>query len=258
MLSLSANGLMANGLKLTGGVMIGNLSMGGNKITDISDPIDDGDVSNKKYVNTEIKSECEIMKLKIDAKLDKNIQGHLNMNGFSIVNVLSPRDQFDAVNKLYLQVHTQEDDLTIEKLLHIANKIDNIYYKYGTIHREEFFNAWVNLTTLFSRNPEFVEVFSGTLFTDLKVVIITIVETLPEEVFLDLKSQLKGADLVQTPEEKTLRRKYRRFINKSSKTINPDRTNSKLELLVQKNLLLIDVGFVYIFESLMNEILGKN
>src|ERR1700730_5678887 len=35
MLSLSANGLMGNGIKSTGGVMTGNLSMSGNTIIDL-------------------------------------------------------------------------------------------------------------------------------------------------------------------------------------------------------------------------------
>ena len=85
-LSLSANGLRADGIKITGGVMTGNLNMKNNKITDLSDPVTDGDASNKKFVKAEIKSESIIIKLYIDAllttKLDKNIKENLDMNGF--------------------------------------------------------------------------------------------------------------------------------------------------------------------------------
>src|ERR1700759_468422 len=56
-LSLSANGVMVSGIKSTGGVMTGNLNMQNNKITDLSDPVTDGDASNKKFVQAEIKSQ---------------------------------------------------------------------------------------------------------------------------------------------------------------------------------------------------------
>jgi len=75
-LSLSANGVMVNGIKSTGGVMTGNLNMENNKISDLSDPIQDGDASNKKFVKAEIKSESIVTKLYIntllDTKLDKS------------------------------------------------------------------------------------------------------------------------------------------------------------------------------------------
>ena len=69
--------------------MSGNLAMGGNKITDLSDPIADGDVCNKKFVMAEIKSESDIIKLNFDTKLGKKIQERLDMNGFSIANVMN-------------------------------------------------------------------------------------------------------------------------------------------------------------------------
>ena len=53
-LSLSANGLMADGIMTTGEVITGNLNMKNNKITVLSDPIDDGDASNKSFVKVEI------------------------------------------------------------------------------------------------------------------------------------------------------------------------------------------------------------
>ena len=58
-LSLSANGLMGNGIKSTGGVMTSNLSMGGNKIIDLDEPINSQDVATKNYVdNRKIKNTC--------------------------------------------------------------------------------------------------------------------------------------------------------------------------------------------------------
>ena len=120
-LSLSANGVMVSGIKSTGGVMTGNLNMQNNKITDLSDPVTDGDASNKKFVQAEIKSQSIATKLYIDAllntKLDINMREDLDMNGLKILNVRNPVDPLDAVNKMYVQIATQKDDLTIEKLI---------------------------------------------------------------------------------------------------------------------------------------------
>src|ERR1044072_30031 len=58
-LSLSANGLMSNGIKTTGGVMTGNLSMCDNKIIDLDKPINSADAATKNYVdNKKVKNTC--------------------------------------------------------------------------------------------------------------------------------------------------------------------------------------------------------
>jgi hypothetical protein len=75
-LSLSANGLMANGIKSTGGVMTGNLSMIGNKIIDLDDPINSGDATTKNYVdNRKVKSTCGLI---------PNLCGNNSKQGFTI------------------------------------------------------------------------------------------------------------------------------------------------------------------------------
>ena len=58
-LSLSANGLMSNGIKTTGGVMTGNLSMCDNKIIDMDEPTNSADAATKNYVdNKNVKNTC--------------------------------------------------------------------------------------------------------------------------------------------------------------------------------------------------------
>src|ERR1051325_1797737 len=49
-LSLSANGLMSNGIKTTGGVMTGNLSMSDNKIIDLDEPTNSTDGATKSII----------------------------------------------------------------------------------------------------------------------------------------------------------------------------------------------------------------
>src|SRR2546426_1675701 len=58
-LSLSANGLMATGIKSTGGEMTGNLLMSGHKIIDLDEPTNSTDVVTKNYTdNKKVKNTC--------------------------------------------------------------------------------------------------------------------------------------------------------------------------------------------------------
>ena len=47
-------------LEKSGGVLTGNLNMGNKRITDLSDPILDKDVCNKKYVDSKVKNESNV------------------------------------------------------------------------------------------------------------------------------------------------------------------------------------------------------
>ena len=63
--------------------------------------------------------------------------------------------------------------------------------------------------------------------------------------------------LIPTPKDGTLQKKCRKFINDNVKIISPIRTDRELELLVQKNLFLIDFGFIYFIDSLLKRLLGN-
>ena len=103
------------------------------------------------------------------------------------------------------------------------------------------------------------EIFkSSILYTELKAIIIKVIEELPKNIFTELKVKLMEMDLVSTPDVKTLRKKCRRFINEMSKIVDPNRSNEVLELLIQKNFLLIDLGYVYFIESLLKRLLDDS
>ena len=91
---------------------------------------------------------------------------------------------------------------------------------------------------------------SSYFYTNLKAAVILVIEDLPSVTFIELKGLLMRASLVSTPENGTLRKKYRRFINEVPKVVDPNRSNEALELLIQKNLLLLDLGFEHLLESL--------
>ena len=84
----------------------------------------------------------------------------------------------------------------------------------------------------------------------LKCLLLTIIEELPRNLFTDLKAYLVPAELIVTPAEGTPLRKIRRYIVKSANALDPNRNNEELELLVQKNLMFVDLGFPYVSASL--------
>ena len=255
----------------TGDTLSGNLCMGDNKITCLADPISDNDVTNKMFVESKVRQESTATKLYIDTllstKLDRNINENLDMNEFSITNVKNPTGSFDAVNKIYLQISTQKDDISMDNLLKVADCISDLFNKYRNnedlnSYRAEFSASHYNAATSRLKYGELFSdvsflMYSCGIFIDLKINIIKIITILPEDIFSDLKSDLLAARLVATPEEGTLRKKFRRFINHLSSNINPIRTDKQLELLVQKNFLLIDMGFTYLADDLLHRLLGS-
>ena len=61
--------------------------------------------------------------------------------------------------------------------------------------------------------------------------------------------------LISTPDKGTIRRGYRRILKRYFRELENTQPNKELELLVQKNLLLIDVGFIYFLDSLLKILL---
>ncbi len=253
--------------------MTGDLNMGNNKITGVSDPTLDHDVCNKRYLSSVMNSDSIITKLYVDTllhmKRDKNMNEDFDMNGFAIANIKIPVNPLDAVNKLYIQISRQKDDITIEKLLPIGTVVENVLNKYQTKiivknYRNQFSKCMYYVQIMYR---EYSVLFDGrdvnvseswdscTLFTDLKILIIKIIEVLPEDIFTDLKDELMTANLVTTPEGRNIRKRHRRLIVRLTKDVDPTHSNQKFELAVQKNLLLIDLGFIYFIESLLKVLL---
>ena len=92
------------------------------------------------------------------------------------------------------------------------------------------------------------------LFVDLKVNIIRIIEDLPKDIFQELKEELNEEKLFSTP-DRGIRKRYRKFIIKRTEQFDSGGLNEQLQLLLYKNLLLIDIGFVYLIDSLLHILL---
>ena len=147
-----------------------------------------------------MKADSIITKLYIDTlldiKLDRNIKDDLDMNGFAITNI---KDTHDTVNKLYLQICIQRDEINMIKLLTIGIAISDLFNKYEfevslNKYREQFSTSMKYCEILESKfvkldikgNASDV-VESSRFYSDLKVLTVRIIEDLPEHIFIELK-----------------------------------------------------------------------
>jgi len=258
-------------LNKAGDVMTGALNMNGQHIIGLENPTSDDEACNKKYVDLKLETESTIAKKYVDTlisrKFDRNIEDDMDMNEFSINNVKYPIYPYDVTNKVYVQICMQKDDITVEKLLKIGTIIEDLLDKHRSEisinkYREHFTSRVSYIRMMDTKYQENFDDYtdenvtellkSCELYLDLKVLLVLIIEDLPSVIFLKLKSDLIKDSLVSSTDHKGLRKRYRRFINKCSKD---SRMDNRHELLVQKNLLLVDMGFIYFIESLLKTLL---
>lgn len=72
------------------------------RLTDVGDPIDDGDATTKKYVDEKLNTNDVILR---DGS--KTMTGNLDLNNNKIVNLADSTDDNDAVNLSQLKNYTQ-------------------------------------------------------------------------------------------------------------------------------------------------------
>ena len=236
-----------------GDKMTGNLDMNNNRLINIGNPIDDRDCVTREYFNTVVKSLNRNIQMKVnkDEKLD--------MTNHSIINLKFPLNSGDAVNKLYAHIYSKPDETNAENLCKVGEKISLILLKYPEIQFNpkhlstslafaiSMYNKYKDLSGSLLGNWNMDDISNSTVFVDLKVNIIKVIEVLPMNVFQELKKELNE----QIPERGT-RRRLRRFLIKISEDISH---TEELDLLLNKNLLLIDIGFTYFMDSLLRILL---
>ena len=93
-------GLPGIGLKLTDG---GNFDIDEKRLTDLGDPIDDGDATTKKYVDQNKSNKNDV----ILRDGSQNMTGNLDLNDKKIVKLADSTDDGDAVNQKQLKAYTQ-------------------------------------------------------------------------------------------------------------------------------------------------------
>ena len=93
-------GLPGIGFKLTDG---GNFDIDEKRLTDLGDPIDDGDATTKKYVDQNKSNKNDV----ILRDGSQNMTGNLDLNDKKIVKLADSTDDGDAVNQKQLKAYTQ-------------------------------------------------------------------------------------------------------------------------------------------------------
>ena len=253
--------------------------MNNNSIINVKEPQSDNEVITKGYVThfcadlskdliktneNNIITTATVVQQDINKKLNIDgdvLNGDLDMNWHNLSNTRFPIDSLDAVNQLYVQVLTQNDDVDCDKLIQIANILkfvcnssqeNTVIEKYKPqlyLHLNYATDIQLLYSVIFH---DINKIINNCIFvTNLKVQVLIMIQCLPKTFFVGFKGKLIENNLVQTPENGFIGKHYHRFINKTSKLLDPRRSNNELELLVQKNLLLLDLGFVYFIEELL-------
>ena len=261
---ISLTKAMQTKVDTAGDKMTGNLDMNNNRLMNVGNAVDKQDCITKDYLDTITKSINRQVQLKVNADGD-TMRGNLDMDWHTVTNVKFPLKSCDAANKLYVQIYAERNEINVEKLCKIGEIISIILYKYDSLiqYRDVFSSSLAYAISMYSKYKTIFEttyakynedISSCTILVDLKVNIIKIIEVLPEDVFQELKNELKKENLFSTPEDGTQKR-FRRFLTKCREQTDSGGPNEQLQLLLYKNLLLIDIGFAYLIDSLLHILL---
>ena len=289
-LTLSANGVMASGIKTTGGVMTGNLSMGGNRITNLETGSNPQDAVTKHYVDTITDSKitkdgeinmnnnriinvgqpqsendvaskryCDEISRNMLSKTEGVMLGNLNLNWNNIRNVNFPDYEADAVNKIYVQILYQNDEIGMQKLINICNALSPFLERDPNVQKfRMYFNSRYmrvislndTITSTFKSQEVLAEFTENNLVVkELKIIVLQIILALQVDNFTQLKEIFTNDKIVRYVEkEGTLRRKYYRIVRELMKK---QRNDNQIDLIAQKNLILIQLGYIFIDEMLL-------
>jgi hypothetical protein len=148
--------------------------------------------------------------------------------------------------------------MDVEKLCKIGEVISILSIKFD-FNASNLNTSLAYLISLYNKYKSFSEAYANNdvsksvIFVDLKVNIIQIILSLSKDLIKELIEELSKQNLFSTS-ERGIRKRYRRFLNKSVEQIDREGANVELQLLLHKNILLIDIGFIYLIDSLLTKI----
>ena len=126
--------------------------------------------------------------------------GNLNMNWNNIRNVNFPDYEADAVNKLYVQILYQNDEMGMEKLINICNALSPFLERDLNVQRfRMYFNSrYIQVISLNStitstfKSQEVLTEFTKNILSvkELKIIVLQIILALQSDNFTQLKEIL--------------------------------------------------------------------
>jgi hypothetical protein len=249
---------MQTKIEKAGDKMTGNLDMNSNRLTNVGNAIDKQDCVTKNQLELTTDSIKRSVQLKLNTDGD-SMSGKLDMMDHRISNVKFPLDSSDAANKLYVQNYTEFEEMDVEKLCKIGGIISLLASKQA-INTNNLNTCLAYTISLYNKYKSFSEAYvnndvsKSVIFVNLKVNVIKIILGLSKDLIKELNEELNKENLFSLP-ERGIRKRYRRFINKAVEEADPQGINSELQLLLHKNIFLIDIGFIYLIDTLMHKIL---
>ena len=192
------------------------------------------------------------------------MSGQINMNNRSIINLAYPISLTDAVNKNYVDSFMNKNKngidfsvlIEIAKVLYLKFKNDNStsYFQDFNSHYT-FVYKLVDLYSDIFQNSDFnnsIERLNNTtaIFDQLKFYVINLIENLPMELFEEAQKAFANKSLLKLPENGTDQKKFKKLINRAASR-NSLRKDPQVELLIQKNILLLELGFIYLNVELL-------
>lgn len=232
-----------------------------------------------KQIKEEFDRKFSLIHKLIDQK--QSTKENLNMNGFAIQNLPWPKETTEPATKEYCDdkdrlvtnycneimrydLMKNEEEFHPKTLIEIGKSLlkagctnENLVRKvaYCEKLRKYYRYLFDDSSTGDSDSDDEIEIFKNiSWFWGLKYKIINIINQSEKETFKAYKKQLMDDGLVYTPDNNSIHKKVRRFINKLAQGKRDDEI---LELMIQKNHLCLDMKILYINEELLKELLDK-
>jgi hypothetical protein len=204
----------------------------------------------------------------LETKLDKKITTDLDMEGHRINRVVDPIQNTDVSNKSYVdkkiyntvqEMEKRNGNINIETLLKVANIFKNLklnvkYEPYFSLRHTHVQSLYTAIAIQFKGETykRVLREFEGLAFVEeLKNVVMRVILELSEDEFVNLKEILQKNKLLAVLEERTSPYRCVKIVNVLVSKSNPESKNKDVELLTQKNLTLIQLGYIFIHEGLL-------
>ena len=237
-----------------GDEMTGDLNMDKHRITNVIDPVEDGDVINKGY--------CHDFVSQVGAAIISQVEEDQLKIRNDMVGIHG-----DAINKKYFKI-TSPNNIIIKRLMSICRRVNDMLSKHSedfkSAFRREFItkHTWMqNLHLQRNRiagglNPqEYPPIIASVLFSrikDLICLIISIIEEFPSKILSELRVILMRTDLLITPALGSDIDQIRIFLTSMIGLTPLDKRTENTELLFRKSQLFLELGFIYVPEELLN------
>lgn len=253
----------------------GDINMKGGQIRGLGPPTQNNDSATKDYVDHHLSNISNDISNCV--KFDED---SIDIEWKSIQNVRIPMQRHDAISKFYLAMFLEQDDINLEKLIQIAEVLEQTIQRHPQQDLRFFsefctcLNKVINLKALYhsilirrgeSKNMRDLWRYA-IVVKELKAYTIILIENLDAGRLTAVEEEMTSKGIIRSSETDKLTslttsneneqsdfpcKRFKRFLNKLHKQ-DRRKNDLELEILLKRNLLILDLGFVYIIERLLD------